>query len=147
MLRVRGSSQNRWQAERGREHESLSLLADLVIQNTILSIPVLSCVEVRTISCWPSCVSCVKYNNTMRMMNVSQCSISLSNPSIRSGHLSNGILIIFYCNLLQNYSPSYTTSTKHSSLSYLKHYFRFQNKTRSSSFISLAGVSVEVCAS
>ena len=45
-------------------------------------------------------------------MNVSQCSISLTNPYIRSGHLSNGILIIFYCNLLLNYSPSYTTSTK-----------------------------------
>ena len=28
-------------------------------------------------------------------MNVSQCSISLTNPYIRSGHLSNGILIIY----------------------------------------------------
>ena len=56
-------------------------------------------------------------------MNVSQCSISLTNPYIRSGHLSNGILIIFYCNLLQNYRPSYTTSTKPSLLSYLSNYY------------------------
>ena len=65
----------------------------------------------------------VEYNNTIRMMNVSQCSISLTNPYIRSGHLSNGILIIFYCNLLQNYRPSYTTSTKPSLLSYLSNYY------------------------
>ena len=37
-------------------------------------------------------------------MNVSQCSISLTNPYIRSGHLSNGILIILlYCKIVTYY--------------------------------------------
>ena len=49
--------------------------------------------------------------NTITMMNVVQCSISLSNPSIRSGHHGNGILIIFYCNLLLNYGPTTASDT------------------------------------